>query len=212
MARKNDKTAETALLLGSIAIFCVFLINSFIVFKHFSKKYNLTEADERVTDSLNIMTFIPKILLILGIPLLFYIFGAMIGDKLNNKNVFYIFIAIGCILGIIWAILLSARVGTTQIGVLIYKKRGIAVIPYDSSSNNLTENLLCKYITGYFLMEEIPLAGITKITRESGKKLFIHGTFGTRCIAWRNKQKRDECIAALELACKKRLSSFDIGE
>ncbi len=90
MARKNDKTAETALLLGSIAIFCVFLINSFIVFKHFSKKYNLTEADERVTDSLNIMTFIPKILLILGIPLLFYIFGAMIGDKLNNKNVFYI--------------------------------------------------------------------------------------------------------------------------
>ena len=67
MARKNDKTAETALLLGSIAIFCVFLINSFIVFKHFSKKYNLTEADERVTDSLNIMTYTWDSIIILHI-------------------------------------------------------------------------------------------------------------------------------------------------
>ena len=61
-------------------------------------------------------------------------------------------------------------------------------------------------------MEELPLKDITKITREGGKKSFIHGKFGTRCVKWRNKQKRDECVAARETARGKRLPKTSIDD
>ena len=47
-------------------------------------------------------------------------------------------------------------------------------------------------------MESVRLSQIKKITREAGKKLYIHGPFGSRGIHFSNKQKRDECISAIE--------------
>ena len=87
------------------------------------------------------------------------------------------------------------------------------VIPADYNKNTLVENVFGgKLFTSMFEMEELPLSGLRKITRQSGRKAFLHGTFGTRCVAWRNKQKRDECIAALERASSRRMGGIDMDD
>lgn len=74
------------------------------------------------------------------------------------------------------------------------------------------ENILQgRYFSDMYKMEELPLSEIQKITREGGKIAYVHGKFGTRKISWRDKQKRDECIATLERACKKNLGGYDRG-
>ena len=43
-------------------------------------------------------------------------------------------------------------------------------------------------------MDSVSLADVQKITRQAGKKLFLHGDFGSRRISFTDKLKRDECI------------------
>ena len=57
-----------------------------------------------------------------------------------------------------------------------------------------------KFISDLGTMEEAPLSQVIKITRQADKKLFIHGRFGSRGMCFSNKQKRDECISAIEYA------------
>lgn len=208
MTKHKKKDNSFTLILGILGFvfFIFFLINSLIINHYYSKKYNIHSASTRVTDSANIVSFIPIIFTLsgsLGMGL-FLLHG--------NAGLFFL-IAITLILfSITGMILLSARIGIAQIGLLIFKDQDMFIIPADFNQNSFFQNFFqLKIFKSMFLMEELPLTGIYKITREVGKKAFIHGSFGTRSILWRNKQKRDECIAALEIACGKKLSSFDSG-
>lgn len=113
----------------------------------------------------------------------------------------YIVLILIAIAIFIVAIAISARIGTTQIGLIVDKDNDIFIILTDYNKNSFVDNIFGgKLFSDMFTMEEFPISGRKKITKESGKKAFIPGTFGTRCVKWRNKQKRDECIAALEMA------------
>lgn len=223
MARKKDGSdsglffvmAGLALLASS-----VFLINTCFVMRHFSSKYDIKNAGHRVTDTGNILRFALPMMTWVLLPLTFGFLGMMIiggaaaqsGSVLVSVILSVMIISIPIII-ITGLLATTARLGTTQIGMLVFPEKGVFVIPADPAKNTFTENILKgRYLFSMFTMEELPLKEVDKITREKGNTAFIHGKFGTRGIKWRNKQKRDECIAALERACKKRLSSFDAGE
>lgn len=208
MAKRKKDDNSLAVLLGVIGsiFFIFFLLNSFIVNQYYSRKYNIAKASIRVTDPGNIIRFLPYIFtlsVLLGMALF----------TLHGAPGLLALIEIALILtALIGMFILSARIGTTQIGMLIFRKQGIFIIPTDPNKNTLYQNIFqFQLVKDMFTMEELPLNEIYKITREYGKKAFIHGTFGSRQVAWRDKQKRDECIAALEMACGRKLSSIDLG-
>lgn len=216
MARKKEKgdAALGMIVVFGCAVLALFLINSALVYHHYNKKYNFGEATARVTDTFNFVRFGPEIA---AVSLLIYIAGFSILEKLLNPPnlpifqamVFLILMAAGLgILVVFPCLLLTARLATTQAGMLVYRQRGYFVIPTDWNKNTFTENILkFRIVRAMYEMECLALSEIKKITREGGKIAFVHGDFGTRKISWRDKQKRDECIAALENACGRRLGS-----
>lgn len=214
MAKKNDDLNQLVgmmLKLAGIVIFSVFLINTYLTFKKYSKKYSFDDADIRVHDAANPLRYIP-IAISWGALLLLSAFGILYGADKNS-----ILIASGSTIAFLVAIggmfVLSSRIATTQIGMLTYKSKGIFVIPNDYRNNTLQDNILkLQAAKDLCSMEELPIKAVARVTRQGGTKVFIHGSFGTRCLSWRDKQKRDECIAALEMACGRRLSSMDMGQ
>lgn len=206
MANKKDEGLGLLFQTILIVISSVFLINTAIVNHHFTKKYNAKEAPIRVMDAGNILRFLPALLIIGGLAFTAVLCVALFSEHIT-PIIQYIAWGIIVVLAIIAYLAISARIGTTQIGMLIFPDKDLIVIPTDPNKNSFVENILQAQLVGnMFSMEEIPLSKLKKITKQSGKKAFLHGTFGTRCVAWRNKQKRDECIAALEEARGKRLS------
>lgn len=207
--QKDDSFYYLFGLLGLI-ILSIFLINTICIYQYYNRKYDFSQASARVTDTWNFFRFLPAIL-VLGLFCFLFInfWSGARGNHIAITSVdIMIFLVMLAITVLFPFILLSARLGTTQAGLLIFKDRGYFVIPTDWNKNTFFENIFqLKIITSMFTMEQLALAGIKKITRESGKTAFVHGDFGTRKITWRNKQKRDECIAALESACGRRLGS-----
>ena len=76
------------------------------------------------------------------------------------------------------------------------------LLPKDMANYSITDYFNLKFITDLGTLEQVPLDQIRKITRQGGKKLFIHGKFGSRGMTFFNKQKRDECISAIEDAAR----------
>lgn len=222
MAKKNDADGIVALIaLASVILSSVFLINTVAVNKHYARKYNLDEVDSRVHDSGNILRFFKfmygiGLLMIISLILLQYPIENgidMIRNGINTANLLGVIIpTILIAISILTCFTLSARIGTSQIGMLVFPDEEKFVIPADPNKNTFIENIFQgKLFSDMYKMEELPLSEIQKITRESGKKAYVHGKFGTRRISWRDKQKRDECIATLERACKKNLGGYDRG-
>ena len=46
-------------------------------------------------------------------------------------------------------------------------------------------------------LDSVPLNAIDRITRQAGKRVLIHGDFGSRHLSFTSKLKRDECIYLL---------------
>lgn len=208
MAKKKDDGFFYLIGIIGLLVLSVFIINTVCVYNHYNKKYVFSEASARVTDTWNFIRFMP-IAIVLGVVTAYCIpqVLGLISKEHNYIGAALLILGWIIIIGLP-ALLLTARMGTTQAGLLIYKNRGYFVIPTDWNKNTFVENIFqLEIIKAMYDMEALNLADIDKITRESGKIAYIHGTFGTRKIAWRNKEKRDECIAALERGCGKRLVS-----
>lgn len=215
MGRKKEADPVFAMIaLAGILLLGVFLINSVCVYRHYNKKYNFAEATARVTDTWNFVRYMPAAI---GLAIPAYLALSTLswlGNPPDGKVGLLLWLGFLSLLVIaIFAgfpyLLLSARLATTQAGLLIYKNRGYFVIPTDWRKNTFVENVFhMELVKAMFTMECLELDDVQKITREGGKIVFVHGEFGTRRIAWRDKQKRDECIAALERACGRRLGSY----
>lgn len=91
----------------------------------------------------------------------------------------------------------------TYFGVLVDPLQDRVLLPCDMASYGVADYLSFRFLQDMGTIDSIPLSGITKITREAGKSLYVHGAFGSRAMTFTNKQKRDECIAAIESASRR---------
>lgn len=140
------------------------------------------------------------------------VFGIYVDQSPNYEDsaLFLLIMVILAVLSLIWFFVMSKKAGCMMVGVLIYPQTNTIVIPRDSLTNTAMADVFAlKWVLDMYTMEAIDLNAIKKITRQSGKRLFIHGDFGTRGIYFSNKQKRDECISAIERCMKKTMVRFD---
>lgn len=93
---------------------------------------------------------------------------------------------------------IAQSISSTYLGVIIDPNNDRLLLPKDMANYSLTDYLSLRFITELGTVEQVPLSQIKRITRQAGTKLFIHGKFGSRGIHFSTKQKRDECISAIE--------------
>lgn len=100
----------------------------------------------------------------------------------------------------------------TYFGMRLDTERDVLVFRKDMASYRLTDYLKARIFFELGDLETVPLTSIRRITREAGKSLYVHGPFGSRAIRFTNKQKRDECIVAIEAAINRRLTQGELGQ
>ena len=106
------------------------------------------------------------------------------------------FVAPNLFIGATWNLVQDGEV--TYYRVIADPRNDHVLLPKDMANYGIEDYVQLKFIRELGEMESVPLSQISKITLEAGKKLFIHGPFGSHGICFSNKQKRDECIAAIE--------------
>jgi len=113
---------------------------------------------------------------------------------------------------LIWATFhVACWVGATYLGVLVDRGSDKVVFPKDMANYSITDYLKLKFIRELGHMESVPLSEVKRITRQSQVHLYLHGPFGSRGIKFPSKQKRDECLVAIEeaLGSRKTMTEFE---
>jgi hypothetical protein len=81
------------------------------------------------------------------------------------------------------------------LGVVVDYQQGVVFFPPNDEALDIVDFLLVlPRVRQLTTMDTVLLADVQKITREAGKRLFLHGDFGSRRISFTDKLKRDECI------------------
>lgn len=81
------------------------------------------------------------------------------------------------------------------LGVVVDYQQGVVFFPPNDEALDIMDSLLIwPRIRQLTTMDTVLLTDVQKITREAGKRLFLHGDFGSRRISFTGKLKRDECI------------------
>jgi hypothetical protein len=202
MATKKKDDGATIELIGAI-LFIPFLIFSYFHFNKLKNKYMIDANSRRIVDSANIGTFMMKT----GLSLFFigYITYALL------KSSHEIFGILLLILGVYLSIQYAKRLAAIYLGPIVNYASDEISFPVDMESYTITDNIKFRYITDLPIMDTVALSKIERITRQAGKNLYMHGQFGSRRISFSNKQKRDECIAAIQaMSGKKSVLQFEI--
>jgi len=189
--KEQDRKDDQWMLLIAACIFIPFIVVAFRHYKRMQERFPPTATSQRIFDTLNLLP-----------PL-------SVGSATVIATVGAIYYASGWSLAIlavpliavagIWLSCVMARwVGATYFGVIVDSANDTIVLPKDMASYGISDYLHLQFIRDLGEVDILNLSSITKITREAGKHVYIHGPFGSRGMTFSNKQKRDECLAAIE--------------
>ena len=197
MAKKQNQGGAE---LGLIAIGIIFipLVATFGLWHYLRLKsrYLRSKGVRRVVDIWN-----------LGAP--FYSFVALvlmtyllppIVARQFSQTLAYLIYPVALYIGI----KLAQRSASCYFGAAVIPETGTVVFPEDMAGYGIEDYIKLKFIRNLARMDEVELAEIEKISRQAGKRLYLHGPFGSRGISFTNKQKRDECIFAIQAVAKNR--------
>lgn len=109
-------------------------------------------------------------------------------------------------LGLVLLIWMGKAQAYAFLGVIVDYDKGVVFFRPNEESLDIGDMLLVVPLLRQFTsLDSVPLDAIDRITRQAGKRVFIHGEFGSRHISFTNKLKRDECIHLLTARSKGRL-------
>lgn len=109
-------------------------------------------------------------------------------------------------LGLVLLIWMGKAQAYAFLGVIVDYDKGVVFFRPNEESLDIGDMLLVVPLLRQFTsLDSVPLGAIDRITRQAGKRVFIHGEFGSRHISFTNKLKRDECIHLLTARSKGRL-------
>lgn len=191
MKKQNNMDFQQMARLFSLA-FLPFLIFSIIHYIRLQKIFPVTESTQRIFDFGSVL----RPLMLGGGVLVILLFAWQ--NFHNNLTIMTIIIFMASV--ILYKV--ANLVASSYYGVVVDYARNIILLPIDMINYTLTDYMQLKFIRQLGDMEYVNLSDIKRITREKGKSLYIHGDFGSRGIHFSNKQKRDECISAIQSATK----------
>ncbi|MGO2704708.1 hypothetical protein [Pseudomonas helleri] len=190
--QKNDNTG-LVLLVGFVVLIPLLLV-SLIYYKKLKDQYPEDEHAQRVFDTKNLyQPFLTAGAIIL--------FSWWISAILSQMLPAAVSITIVATFALIILYKIAKSISSTYFGVYVDPENDRVLLPKDMANYSVSDYFSLKFITELGTMEEVPLSQIKRITRQGGKKVFIHGKFGSRGMSFSNKQKRDECLSAIEEGC-----------
>lgn len=189
--KEREQNAQLFTLIVSVAVFALFSVFMFFHFRRIKAKYPVSAQGQRVFAFDNLQ---PTLMAGGGLIILFPMGLAMLGQATITTYLIPFYV-----LFYVWMLYqFSKRIAAVYFGVMIDTKRGIVAFPKDLSNYGLADYMALKGLRELGDMDELKLSEIDKITRKAGKELYLHGVFGSRGIHFARKQKRDECIAAIQ--------------
>lgn len=193
-------------------VFCAIGMVMFIPFigfmaRHY-KKLTRTYVNSTTQRIFDIRSFFTALGIVFGLTATVTYFAlAYISNAENPYN----YILAGVYLaGLVYVMYhMSLSLANTYFGVVVDPQSRKVIIPVDTGNCSLTDLLALNFIRQAGSVEEISLDEIDRVTKEKGVNFYIHGVFGSRMIGFSNKQKRDECLSAIQRHT--RLRSRDYG-
>lgn len=187
----------------TIALMVVFSIVAVPYHLYLSHKYLSPPPARRINDFNHFVTAIFKSSILLfflsmGLFVLLSIFFGTKGEITLRDTIGILMLLSPAIMLWLWAVLIGVGYVTgVHFGVVVDPTKDRVVFRVDQESYDLIDYLKLKFITDLPKFDMVPLSAIYRITRKSGKHLYLVGDFGSRRISFTNKQKRDECIFSI---------------
>jgi hypothetical protein len=219
--KSNQSDVGVAILyIGGFLGFLPFLLVSIFHYYVIRNKHGITDNSQRIFQTSSIFKPVGAGVTIGSFLSIIIYFIYTIPDKAHEDSIhliglifnpiFFILLII-CVLLFWVAYHVSCWVAATYYGVLIDKGSGKIVLPMDMANYSITDYLKLKFIYELGKMESVNYRDIKRITRQRGYSLYIHGPFGSRAIKFPSKQKRDECLSAIEdaLGSRKTMIEFE---
>ena len=199
MSKKTSKDTMDLMKFFAGIVFIPILI--FAVAKYLILKNNTPydESAQRVFDTKNLVQPFLSGVTVLAFPVSFYVF--------TDSSLLYWTAPIAFVL----ALKIAESMAATHFGVVVDSENDMVHLPQDMANYSLEDYFMLKPLLKLGSLEHVRLSEIERITRQGGKSLFIHGPFGSRGLHYSNKQKRDECIAAILHASKNKISTYEPG-
>ena len=194
-AKQNQESSAALGLVIGFIICAPLLIISIYHYYRLRSIYKENEHSQRVFDVGNLVR--PFVLALLPVLIAWRLYALILSSGSAVSTVVTAAILITTLF-ILFKI--SKLISSTYYGVFIDPENDRIVLPKDMGNYSVSDYIKLKFITELGTMEEVPLSQIKRITRQGGKKLFIHGKFGARGMTFSSKQKRDECLSAVEVS------------
>lgn len=213
--QKDDKAWMAAGLYVGLLFLVPCIICSIVYYYTYNKRFPEGEHTQQVFDVKSLLEPLVKGTVALGIFAASILFGI---DSLDAGNggptpLKWLGLILAAVIGLIGMFYVVPRYwAATYFGMRLDTERDVLVFRKDMANYRLTDYLKARIFFEFGDLETVPLTSIRRITREAGKNLYVHGPFGSRAIRFTNKQKRDECIAAIEAAVARRLTQGELGQ
>jgi hypothetical protein len=206
MARTTKAQRESNAAIGTAI--CALLFSPFLlfsVFKYFSLKrqYMSGENFHRVVD---IGTIKQPIMAAVALVILTYI-----GVGVTHDSVPAVSAIILCIM-VFLAFKMAQWVAVKYIGAIIDADNGVVIFPPDMQSYGVEDYFTLRILKDMSRLDMVKIADIEKMTRQAGKRLYLHGKFGSRGIFFSDKQKRDECLSAIQQLAGKGVLMYELEQ
>ena len=209
MAKKNKNEGAVlgyilsyVFMLVAILIFRPCLSITFLRYRKLKKMYRGVANTQRVYDRGNLFNNIFVTIILLAVFTFIIVCIDLDLEKyappeyLNN---IVLFILPPFVLFLLWTLKKVAEgIAVEYFGVMFNDNDHSMHLPADLDNMGLGETLRLHFLRRLGDQDRIDVKKITNITREKGVNFYIHGDFGSRKIHFTNKQKRDECISALQ--------------
>lgn len=200
--KKKDESLWLLVTIVAFFVFLPFLIFSFLRYRKLKKRYNAIPNTQRVFDiGVLYRTIGGAIGAIILAAVLFIGIGVVLHKNTSPEfaTQFSTILLFAFPVVICWPMKkMAERVAVEYFGVIFNDNDRSMLLPADTGNMGLGEILRLKFLCRLGDQDRIEINKITNITREKGVSFYIHGDFGSRKVNFTNKQKRDECIAALQ--------------
>lgn len=212
-SKESDSGGLLILMIMGLLVFLPMLIVAAVHYYRLRSKYGITDDAQRIFETSSIFR---PIAVGVGVGAALSV-ALMMGLSIIGNNQTWgsngVVLTLALIVGapLIWVAYHVARwVGATYFGVLVDRDNRKIFHPKDMLNYSITDYLKLKFIHELGEIESVPLDNIQRITRQSRVHLYLHGPFGSRGIKFPSKQKRDECLVAIEEAMGKRKTMMEI--
>ena len=203
--RKTDNNGDVFYIFCAIGMimFIPFIISMVMHYKKLNNNY-VNHTTQRIFD---IRSFFKALGVVFGLTaVVTYLSLAYLSAVVHPYN---IVLSAIYLLGLLYVMYhMSLSLANTYFGVVVDPQRRVVVIPVDTANCSLTDLLALNFIRKAGSVEEISLDEIDRVTKEKGVNFYIHGVFGSRMIGFSSKQKRDECLSAIQRHTRIRSSDY----